>query len=67
MFDDSVRGLSGQILTVIHTFSNDGTRNLLDIFDLRDNVAPVLVTYDDKIIEGSDEIISYLKINGLAK
>ena len=67
MFDDSTRGLSGQILTVIHTFSNDGTRDLLDIFNLRDHVAPVLITCDDKVITGSDEIISYLKTNGLAK
>ena len=66
MFDDSVKGLNGQILTVIHAFSNDGTRDILDIFGLENNYAPVLLTHDEKILGDSDEIISYLKGNGLA-
>ena len=31
MLDDSIKGVDGQILTVIHTFSSDGTRDILDI------------------------------------
>ena len=66
MFDDSMKGPGGQILTVIHTFSNDGARDVLDIFGLEDKYAPVLLTYEEKVIDGPDEIISYLRDNGLA-
>jgi len=66
MFNDDIKGNNGQILTVVHTFSNDGTRNILDIFGIEDNHAPALLTHDEKIIADADEIISYLQENGLA-
>jgi len=66
MFDDTIRGKSGQTLTVVHTFSNDGTRDILDVFGLEEYHAPVLVTHDDKAIVGPEPIISYLKDQGLA-
>ena len=66
MFDDNIRGCGGQILNVIHTFSNDGTRDILDIFGLENNYAPALFTYDEKIIDDPEEIILYLQSNGLA-
>lgn len=66
MFDDSVLGSNGQMLTVIHTFSNNGARDILDIFGLENNYAPVLLTHEENIIDDPDKIISYLKDNGLA-
>ena len=65
MFSDSV-GTDGQILTVVHTFSNDGTRDILDTFGLDNSHAPVLLTHNDNIIDDPDKIISYLKDSGLA-
>jgi hypothetical protein len=66
MFDDTIRGKNGQILTVIHMFSNDGVRNVLDIFNVTDNHAPVLLTHEERIIDAPKDIISYLQDNGLA-
>ena len=67
MFDDSIMGSDGQSLTVIHTFSNNGTRDILDVFDLGDNYAPVLLTHKEKIIDGPEQIITYLKASGFIK
>lgn len=66
MFDDSIRGNDGQILTVIHTFSNDATRDILDIFDLEDHCAPVLMTHAGDVFGDVDSIIAYLEHSGLA-
>lgn len=66
MFEDDVEGKDGQTLTVIHTFSNDGTRDILDIFGLEDDFTPVLLTYDHSVINKTDDIITYLKENNLA-
>ena len=66
MFDDTIKGRDGQTLTVIHTFSNDGTRDILDVFGLDNYHAPVLLRSDEKIIAGSNDIISYLRSQGLA-
>jgi hypothetical protein len=59
MFNDQ-EGKHGQTLTAIHTFSNDGTRDILDIFNLDDKTAPVLLTYNEKILDKPEEIIEYL-------
>lgn len=64
MFDDSIVGSDGQSLTVIHTFSNNGTRDILDVFDLCDNYAPVLLTHKEETISSPEQIIAYLKVNG---
>jgi len=66
MFSDSIKGQDNQILYVIHTFSNDGTREILDIFGLEDSYAPALLTHDERVIDGPEEIILYLQSNGLA-
>jgi len=65
MLDDSIKGMDGQILTVIHTFSNDGTRDILDTFNLEDKYAPVLLTHNGEIFDDPDRIVSYLKDNNL--
>lgn len=67
MFDDSTMGLNGQSLTVIHTFSNGGTRDVLDIFGLNNNYAPVLLTHKEEIISDPSQIVSYLEVNGFTK
>jgi len=67
MFGDSIVGSDGQILTVVHTFSNNGARDILDVFGLENSYAPALLTHDNKIIDDPEEIISYLQNNGLAK
>lgn len=66
MFNDDRKGPDGQFLNVIHSFSNDGARNLLDVFGLNNNHVPVLLTHKEEIIDDPDEIISYLKDNNLA-
>ena len=65
MFDDDVCGISGQTLTVVYTFSNNATRNILDIFGLDDHYTPVLLTHNDEIISNADEIIAYIQHNYL--
>lgn len=65
MFRDDVIGKCGQTLTVIHTFSNNGTRDILDIFGLEEYYTPVLLTNDDKKITNPDDIINYLKEQNL--
>ena len=64
-FDDSMNGNDGQFLNVIHTFSNAGSRDILNTFELHDKCAPVLLTHNKKIIDDVEEIISYLKDNDL--
>jgi hypothetical protein len=66
MFDDTIHGKAGQILTVVHMFSNDGARDILDVFDVEDSHAPVLLTHDEQVIDVPENIISYLQDNGLA-
>ncbi|MBD3404846.1 MAG: hypothetical protein GF411_01765 [Candidatus Lokiarchaeota archaeon] len=53
-------------MTVIHTFSNEGTRDILDTFGLETSNAPVLLTHTDNVIDDPDKIIVYLQDNGLA-
>lgn len=65
MFEDDFVGKNGQTLTVIHTFSNDGTRDILDIFGMEDVFTPALLTNDSAVISGTEDIISYLKDNNL--
>jgi len=56
----SIVGVDGQVLTVISTFSDIGTRDILDVFGLEDKYSPVLMTYCDDVIDNPEEIISYL-------
>lgn len=62
MFDNQ-KGKQNQTLTTVHTFSNDGTRDILDIFNLDNEIAPVLLTHDEKILNKPEEIISYISEN----
>jgi hypothetical protein len=63
-FDDDAKGLLGQKLIVIHTYSNVAARYALQQAGLGEDVfTPALVCCDESVLTDVDKIIEYLKEN----
>lgn len=62
LFEEKI-GAHGQGLTIIHTFNNESTRDVLDLFGM-DGFTPSIQTYDDRTLYEVEEIIDYLELEG---
>lgn len=62
LFFKESAGKHGATLTVLHTFSNIATQDIISRFNV-DGVAPILITSTGNVISDSDGIINYLKTN----
>ena len=63
---DDFHGKDGQEFLVFSALSNAASIELLDRFGLKGKSMPVLVTYTGEILEKPNQIITYLKQNGMA-
>ena len=65
IYEDDFVGKDGQTLSLIHAFSNSGTRKILDKFEFPDFVTtPALYTHDHTMIWEINDIMKYLKEQG---
>ena len=60
-FSDDFRTKSGNQFNVIHTYSNNSTRYILDKLGMIDSYSPAMITATGAIIDDPKEIISYLE------
>ena len=60
---DDFRGAEDQELRVFISLSNQASIEMLEKFDLKKELMPVLVTHDGKIIKKPDRILSHLRKN----
>ena len=65
IYEDDFFGKDGQTLSIIHAFSNSGTRTILEKFEFPDFVTtPALYTHDHTMIWEINDIMEYLKEQG---
>jgi hypothetical protein len=63
---DDFRGPDDQELRVFSSLSNAASIELLEKFDLKGKLMPVLVTHDGKVVTTPKRIISHLRQNDMS-
>lgn len=63
---DDFRGTEGQKLLVFSTLSNEASVEMLERFGFTGKFIPLLQTSDGDVLEDSEDIIRYLRDNGMA-
>lgn len=61
VMDDEFRGKDGQELRVYTSLSQNGAKELLKTFGLKDRKVPVIVAYDGAVIEKAKNVIMHLR------
>ena len=64
VFQDDTHGNSGQLLVIVHTYSNAAVRHILDHFGLVGKFTPVILSYTGQTIDSIESIIAYLQEQG---
>jgi hypothetical protein len=67
VFRDDFRGKQGQELRVYTALSNSAVSELLERFGVESKSLPLLVTWDNLVVEGVEEIIMHFRRNGMIK